>query len=90
VTLREFSVYVPGRHLTFQGLVGEMDPIDEATGVTKRLRHLGFGDDRLVSCAGDDELLRDAIATFQQAQGLTVTGELDEVTKGALMKSHGV
>ena len=87
---REGRVVFTKRNIAFPLLVGDMDPIDEATGVRKRLQHLGHmpppGDP---SETDQDELDRASIAAFQEARGLPVTGAADEATKAELVKVHG-
>jgi len=63
--------------------IGYLDPIDEHGGAVQRLRNLGFGG------AAEGPELDDAIAAFQQKQGLEVTGELDEATRNALLEKSG-
>lgn len=90
VHVRELSAYFPRLHRMFQIRVGDMDPIAEATGIRKRLRHLGIGDERLVKNLEDPMVLSDAVASFQEAQGMSPTGELDADTRDALLKAHGI
>jgi peptidoglycan hydrolase-like protein with peptidoglycan-binding domain len=64
-----------------------MDPIDEPTGVRKRLEHLGFykRDPAEDAEAADARSLR----AYQAARGLPQTGQPDDATKAALLKDHG-
>ena len=71
----------------YQVAVGEMDPIEETSGVLKRLIHLGY----LTECAdptSDDFELRLALSAFQKAQGLPITGQIDDPTRHALVAAH--
>ncbi len=88
--VREITIHFPRLNLSFQLRPGEMDPHDEATGIRKRLHHLGFGGERLITDVEDEDVLREAVERFQQAAGFEPTGELDERTREELMKRHGV
>lgn len=67
--------------------LGHLDPIEEITGVQKRLANLGFPIRRL-----DDKELPaaaiEALRSFQGKAGLELTGENDQETKNALLKNH--
>lgn len=63
--------------------VGHLDPVDSPSGQAQRLRHLGYLD------RGAADGLSAAVATFQRAEGLAVTGSLDETTRTALARAHG-
>ena len=67
--------------------LGQMDPVHTTVGVRKRLYNLGF------PCAptGDDITpdLDDALRQFQEMEGLSVTGEIDEATMDKLKQTHG-
>lgn len=73
--------------------VGGLDPISTDSGVRMRLEHLGFlggsapGQDPYEG--GGKRQLAAALAAFQAAQKLTVTGEADEATRDALVAAHG-
>lgn len=79
VELVESGILVPVR-------VGDLDPIEERSGVIQRLRNLNF-----VSEQGevDDEALTRAVSAFQGAQGLKRTGVADQQTREALGERHG-
>jgi hypothetical protein len=65
--------------------LGEMDPIQSLSGIRKRLENLGF------ECGGEEELgpqTTGALADFQKANHLTVTGELDDDTRQMLEQQH--
>jgi hypothetical protein len=65
---------------------GEMDPIDELSGVQKRLRNLGY------ACGAPDgrpsAATRAALAAFQRRFGLPETGEPDKDTLAKLETIH--
>jgi hypothetical protein len=67
--------------------LGHLDPIDITTGVRKRLKNLGF------FCAetGDEVTpdLESALHKFQEANGLTANGKIDDPTKNKLKEIHG-
>lgn len=86
VTIREFSVRFVERNVVHAVRVGDMDPIDEVSGVVKRLVHLGYLADRL---RDDAEERSAAIARFQEAEQLPATGEVDDRTRDALKAAHG-
>lgn len=67
--------------------LGGMDPVEEVTGVRKRLINLGYfcGADG----AEDAADLRSALTCFQQDQSLEATGELDDSTRDKLKELHG-
>jgi Putative peptidoglycan binding domain len=65
--------------------VGAMDPVEESSGLRKRLIHLGYFHDGL----GGDQNVTSALKAFQAAQGIEVTGTPDEATRKALLDAHG-
>jgi hypothetical protein len=62
--------------------LGDLDPIDQGTGVQQRLNNLGF------ECGSEDgeigDETKEAIKKFQAAYELNVTGEPDGATKSKL------
>ncbi len=88
VRLREVRVTLDGSQHSFRVLVGDMDPVDEPSGVWKRLRHLGFlAHDELAP--ESDEAVSEAVAAFQREAGLEPTGEVDQAMREALVRAHG-
>jgi hypothetical protein len=67
--------------------LGHIDPIDTISGVQQRLLNLGF------DCGGVNGNLtsetKKALKEFQEAYGLTASGELDPATKDKLLEKHG-
>jgi N-acetylmuramoyl-L-alanine amidase len=67
--------------------LGATDPIDTASGVQARLNSLGF------DCGSVDgekgPRTTEAIAAFQESEGLAVTGDLDDETLTHLQEVHG-
>lgn len=67
--------------------LGRLDPADDADGVQQRLVNLGYEIESVG--LGEEESRRAALASFQKASGLPVTGELDEPTRSKLGDAHG-
>jgi N-acetylmuramoyl-L-alanine amidase len=89
LTLRlDSSEQSPERKIVWELNLGHLDPIDEISGVQGRLRNLGYPIDEL---NGDlDEATRKALETFQAAEEIPVTGEIDEATRTKLLEKYGV
>jgi N-acetylmuramoyl-L-alanine amidase len=88
--VHEVRINLTKRGVVQRVRVGGMDPIDEPSGVRKRLQHLGF---RGSADTDDDGATEqddaNALRRFQLAHGLPPTGELDDATKAELLKQHG-
>jgi N-acetylmuramoyl-L-alanine amidase len=70
-----------GSPLELDILFGSLDPVEELSGVQKRLANLGF------ACPVDGRMsgqTRHALESFQQRFALAVTGEADEATRQRL------
>lgn len=65
--------------------LGVLDPDDSPTGLTQRLRNLGFG----AADAADPASLAEALEGFQHVKGLGKTGQADDSTINALKEAHG-
>lgn len=67
--------------------LGHLDPITEVSGVQGRLNNLGF------DCGPVDGKLgphtESAITRFQEKEGLSVSGQLDDETRERIEKVHG-
>lgn len=67
--------------------IGHLNPISSLSGVKERLHNLGY------ICEEESEektdQLKDAIIVFQQNQGLTISGEIDQPTIDKLKEVHG-
>jgi hypothetical protein len=87
VHVREIKVTFPKDYVTYAVHVGDMDPIDEPSGVRKRLQHMGFYDhDPGADLEAAD---RRGILAYQRARGLPQTSILDAATKAKLLADHG-
>ncbi|WP_437969979.1 LysM domain-containing protein [Sorangium sp. So ce260] len=90
VHVRELDVFLDGEGLRYRVLVGHMDPVSEPSGVAKRLAHLGYlAPLDLKNIEPSDAMLSEALAVFQAAEGLSITGTLDDATRDALVTAHG-
>lgn len=85
VLVREVELRLPDAGLVIPVLVGDLDPIDEPSGVTQRLRNLGFLPPTGEVRAEDVTL---ALMAFQTEQKLPVTGGVDDETRRALEERH--
>lgn len=66
--------------------LGHIDPIDQIAGVQQRLANLGFG----CKVNGSlDAATEAALRSFQEKQGLSVTGQIDDATKQKLQAAYG-
>ena len=79
VHVREIHIFFPNDGATYAARIGDMDPVDEPTGVRKRLQHLGFYDAR----PGEDVAAADAraLGAYQAARGLSPSGTPDDATR---------
>jgi hypothetical protein len=67
--------------------LGGMDPVDEVTGVRKRLKNLGY----VCQSEGPDDSpdLKTALTKFQERNSLEPTGKLDDTTRNKIKDLHG-
>jgi len=67
--------------------IGNIDPVEEISGVRQRLTNLGFAR----ASTGDEaeEQTRSAIRAFQSKYDLPVTGEPDDATRARLVEVYG-
>jgi hypothetical protein len=92
VVVRECQVAFPQQGIVHAVRVGDMDPIDDPSGVRKRLQHLGYGRPPGDAAPSEDEVEaadQVAILAFQKDSALPLTGVVDDATKAALIKAHG-
>ncbi len=71
----------------FQLKLGNLDPVDEITGIQGRLNALGLYESSINGQL--DEKTKFAVALFQLLNELEVTGETDETTKDLLIQLSG-
>jgi hypothetical protein len=67
--------------------LGSLDPIDTVTGQKSRLASLGRFGGAITPDKTQD--FKDAIAAYQEARGLSVTGTADTATQNKLKEEHG-
>jgi hypothetical protein len=93
VHVREVLLELVERGQKMRVCVGELDPVSDASGARMRLTNLGYCPKSFAGAdqyeAHDDGLLHAALRSFQAAQGLESTGELDDATQQALLDAHG-
>ena len=90
IHVRSVRLSVPTRHLVLPVLVGDLDPVEDISGVRARLEHLGFYHPNDTGTRESSEVRdRRAIANFQKSRTLRVTGEIDAETRSALENAHG-
>jgi len=74
------------RNRDFKIRIGHLNPAEYNSGIRSRLNNLGYS-----AGAGGEELnsdLRHGIEAFQETQGLSKTGQIDEAMRSTLMASH--
>jgi hypothetical protein len=89
VNVREVHIILYEKNLDYPVMVGDLDPVEELSGVRMRLAHLGHYGwypvyDELT--AEDDRM---AISSFQAAHGVDVTGVVDDALRKLLRDEHG-
>ena len=91
VHVREVRVTFKKKGLIFPVFIGDMDPIDEPSGVRQRLQHLGYLQPAPDALSEEAAAHRDteAITAFQRDKGLSPTGTIDDATRSALDAAHG-
>ena len=77
-------VFVGGQVRAYPLEFGRLDPPQTRAGAEGRLRNLGY-----IGPATDEGAFEAALRRFQQEQGVSESGELDEVTAGKLAEVHG-
>ncbi len=91
--LRELTVVLPERNERFQLKVGDLDPVDQPSGLRMRLTHLGYYNATLQGQDGyvgtEEDRLAAGLRAFQVAAELEPTGELDDETRAKLLEAHG-
>jgi hypothetical protein len=84
---RQGKLTLPDTNEDYPLLLGYLDPIDQVSGMQSRLRSLGyFGG----AVSGNmDDATAAALASFQKAKNLAVTGKPDSQTLNALKAAYG-
>jgi len=85
--VRQIDIHFVRLQLVFPVLIGHMDPVEELSGLRKRLEQLGYYRGLEDIDAGLSDRL--AIESFQRKCGIEVTGIPDEATKRALVEAYG-
>ncbi len=82
-------VIVPGAE-EYQLLLGELDPLEEGSGVWSRLKSLGFtaGEPGDLESPQGSLPMEAALKRFQKSQKLSITGILDDKTRAALKRDY--
>jgi hypothetical protein len=81
----ELTVGTGGDELTLILEFGHLDPLNEIRGVQHRLNNLGY----LCDASGElDEQTTHALKCFQRDNGLEITGEINDDTRGKLETIH--
>jgi len=75
----------PNECLEYELNFGDMDPVDEISGIQLRLQNLGYN----IGAVDEDfgEISSDALSQFQADRGIDVTGVLDQATIDELKKA---
>ena len=73
--------------MEYQIELGQLDPVEEPSGIQKRLRNLGYYNGALDSSL--NEAAKAGLKRFQISQGLEPTGTADEETKNRLKELNG-
>ncbi len=81
VHLREVTLFFPRKHLRLAVRVGDLDPLEERSGLAGRLANRGF---LALSGPPTDEQIKAALQAFQRSRKLSETGILDSDTRSAL------
>jgi peptidoglycan hydrolase-like protein with peptidoglycan-binding domain len=68
-------------------VLGYLDPVDKVSGLQGRLFNLGYYEGAINGLFDDKTKI--ALQIFQSSNELEVTGEIDEKTKGLLVKLMG-
>lgn len=87
VTVRSVKVTLARRGLTFNVLLGDMDPVTETSGVQLRLVALGYLE--AFSPGELDESTAEGLRKFQRAKGIAASGMPDDATRDALKSEYG-
>lgn len=82
---------VPGERLRYVLRLDTIHPLDDASGVVRRLQLLGYYRGRNFDPKGDlDDEAKEALRCFQRSHGLEVTGRAEDATKAKLKALAGI
>ncbi len=87
VTTAVAKIRFEKKNRTFMVMLGEMDPLEEVSGVQKRLSALGYF--KGTTSGRLDEFTKRALVNFQEAKKLEQTGKMDAATLSALKEAYG-
>ena len=93
--MQHFEVVFDEGGAVFPVRVGEMDPVDELSGMLKRLRSLGYAyvpprhELDAWQRADLDTIRHHELLNYQQQRGLEPNGTLDDATRQALVADYG-
>ncbi len=82
---RNGTLLLQGGKETIPLQIGDLDPVEEVSGVQQRLTNLGFPSGNSGQL---DDPTKAALKRFQAVQGLPVTGEADSATRAKLKQLH--
>lgn len=74
-------------HEVFELALRRLDPVDSVRGAQGRLSNLGYYRGEVNGTM--DDATHAALKSFQELEGLAISGELDAATQGALKRAHG-
>lgn len=100
VHIKNVRLSVKKTGVQFDVRIGHLDPHGERSGLLSRLRQLGYVADENSRITGrawlgatgsdlDARVLAQAIAAFQSAHGMEITGTMDEALCAAVRDEHG-
>ena len=90
IHLRSATVTLLERGVVIEARVGDLDPIEEISGVQARLENLGYRARPGRRGAADrGAALREPVLRFQREHELPATGEIDQAFRDALVAAHG-
>lgn len=87
--VRELRVRFPEEDRTSVVRIGDLDPLEERSGIAARLAQLGYLSAPRPGRELTDARLSAALHAFQEAQGIEPTGEADDATRAAVKKAYG-
>jgi hypothetical protein len=89
VHVRSVTISLERLGLTYEFMVGDLDPHDEPSGARQRLANLGYGEDALPDASDGGSSPNLALERFRRAAKSAATGDLGPGDHEALEKEHG-